>query len=355
MNENQIKYRNYLLRRLGFENNQYLNEYLNSLEKNLSIYEGYIAFDKNDNISYEWYNQDAVSGKFFPKKFTILDLLTWETNTKTKKNILKHESSIKNKYITASELSSFTYCPVSFSIQKTYIPPKNFLSIKGIELHNKHIINKMHQKVQKLKIEASQKNVDIENIDVFKKEFYESTDNYNHIRKEIALSEKIYFGHSNDEDDTNFINKNIKIVMKPDYIFKNNLNQYFVVEEKFKFYNEEIDFYQNDKVQIASYISFIEEYKINHGYLIYWFYKYKKSSISGYKILKIERSPELEIYMINLITRVEKFISNRKMDLKINYSAKKCARCSLTLICGHKNKKHSNLTLPYDEKYLDLF
>ena len=73
-------------------------------------------------------------------------------------------------------------------------------------------------------------------------------------------------------------------VGKPDYIFKDPKNRHFVVEEKFHLRNspqkisesnfaKTQDFFLNNILQIKSYLNYIEEYNLQYGILINWYYK----------------------------------------------------------------------------------
>src|SRR5690554_1714127 len=83
-----------------------------------------------------------------------------------------------------------------------------------------------------------------------------------------------FVGHNDFKNQRYFINENEGFIGQPDYIFKNKNGENFVVEEKFQrnTYGNQRRFYNNHKIQLASYINYIQEINLKYGYLVYWVY-----------------------------------------------------------------------------------
>lgn len=111
---------------------------------------------------------------------------------------------------------------------------------------------------------------------------------------DIRNSELKFSGHSKGNRVSYFINEEKRFIGQPNYIFKNKKVQLFVVEEKFKRNNESNQqfFFRNHKVQLAAYIYYLNQFKCEYGYLVYWLYDYYNYSYSivACRVLKVIRT-----------------------------------------------------------------
>jgi len=223
MTVKQLAFRDYLLKRLGFDENDFREKYLDFLSQIAYIHKGIAAIEEVEweRNSKPYYNFDGE--RYIPQHFNIIDLLIWEYKLKKDKSF--KTINYTSKYISATDLANFTYCPIGFSIGKTYDTPKNIFAETGTKKHEEHkLLNLFQKKDKNENLDENEKNrfynryTDSETIAFF---------------DDLKRSELIYSGHTKNENKY-FINEEINFIGQPDYIFKNSKGKYFVVEEKFK-------------------------------------------------------------------------------------------------------------------------
>jgi uncharacterized protein YcfL len=321
--ENQYYYAKNLLLQLGMENDLAINQYLIGL----------------DNV----YGKEV---EYAPRKWghTVVECIE---NIKEEIELKKFKWRIKDNKIntddkiTATDLASYIFCPASYSIKKSFRidAPSNIKSTEiGTALHEKL---RLSQQIAKRKT-----GIALESI-------------YNEpILQSIINSKDIFTGH--DDENFYFENKAENFRGVPDYIFRNDSNEIFVVEEKyiFKSINEEDHqtvFFNNHKVQLISYLRNIENYDIKFGYLIYWFYDYEitRPYVHKYSILKIIYDEKAELLYQKAKNGIINLQENQQQEFAINnINLKKCAACVVNKYCGHKTQKFNELSLPYNRKYM---
>lgn len=74
MTKNQKLYLDYLLRRLGFEDDLYLKNYLNHLEKNLWIHRSNIFYNNDKTLDKNWFDHNEKNETYIPKEINLLSL-----------------------------------------------------------------------------------------------------------------------------------------------------------------------------------------------------------------------------------------------------------------------------------------
>jgi len=186
--------------------------------------------------------------------------------------------------------------------------------------------------------------------------------------KDVRESKLIYSGHQeNNKGQKYFINKDIGFIGQPDYIFKNPNGNHFIVEEKFKRFNgKRTNHFKNHKIQLASYIYYLIEFKIDYGYLVYWIYDYQDYWIGDFQVsdlfikecivLEITRSAEMENKLTAILNNIKEFKKNETLNLDLEQlNPRKCAACVHNIICGHKNKRINKVSLPYSPNYFKLY
>jgi len=360
MTDKQIIFRDYLLNRLGFQESEYRDEYVDFLSEIAFIHKGIAAIDEKDwdeknPTPYHYY--DNENQRYLPEYFTIVDFLVWEYKLKKGRNFKPLEK--KSNYISATDLANYTYCPIGYSIGKTFKTPKNHFGEIGTNKHEEHRL------IQSIKSQAERKEDFITETDKEEKEEvpfkkFITSDNENFFN-DISSSELIFSGHTDADNSIKyFINEDKNFIGQPDYIFKNKNGKYFVVEEKFKRQKESNQnyFFRNHKVQLASYIYFLNKYKIEYGYLVYWLYDYFDYclDVEECKALKVNRTQVVESFLDSAYKSVVNFNQKKYFNLNLNeLNPKKCANCVYVLICGHKNKRKNQVSLPYQWSYFNLF
>jgi len=124
---------------LGFKNDTNTEEYVAYLTQIAFIHKGIAKIDKSDwdeENPKPYYSYDYDYEGYLPDYFTIVDFLFAEYKLKRNKNIKKLNHIFQ--YVSATDLSNYTYCPIGYSISKTYETPKNKLTEIGTKKHEEH-------------------------------------------------------------------------------------------------------------------------------------------------------------------------------------------------------------------------
>jgi CRISPR/Cas system-associated exonuclease Cas4 (RecB family) len=274
--------------------------------------------------------------------FNIIDILLWERNAR--KNINNY-LKITTKSLTSSDLSNFAYCPVGFSISKTFNLPTSKLTSNGSIFHNRNYLLNF-SKSKRYKINKKDKINTDDVINVKSIDFF----------KDILSSNLLFIGHSQNSSDF-FKNNLLNYTGQPDYIYDNQYGQVYVVEEKFKSikYADNQLFFKNHKVQLASYMNLFERNDISYGYLVYWLYD-DSDNIVGCRVNKILNNNIVHNFLSKEIKSISNFIQRGEIVLdRSSLYPKKCAHCVNVLLCGHKTKKLDIVTYPYNKNHLKLY
>jgi hypothetical protein len=265
---------------------------------------------------------------------------------------IKEKIEIKNidyeKYISATDLASFNFCKASYSIANSFLIPylNNYSNIEeGTELHNE--LRLLYKKKY-----FGFKDDNIYNFSNHQKKFL----------KKIKSCELLFKGHK--DENHFFINDEKKYIGQPDYIFLDPNNDIFIVEEKYHYksrdraikYSNNIkfknkDFFDNNLIQLQSYIDYIKEYDVKYGVLINWYYYINEDEDIiiydfTFKILRKNQKSELLEATYNELMN---FRNDKSIDFDKNVNLNKCVNCSVVDYCFHKTKNKTILELPYNK------
>lgn len=308
-----------------------------------------------------------------PLSFEIIDFLNSEI--RIKKN---HEYNNKKQwmidFVTATDISNFTFCPVSYSISKSL--EHDFL-LESTEIglvEHKESIVKSFFKSKKFKKEFFEDTTGISNRTKIYKELFEILDK----------SEVIYNGHEINNDVKYFKSKNGRYVGQPDFILRKiDTNEFFVIEEKFQYTprefvnhsnrqdkdfenkKNEIDkkrnsdfFYENHINQVYSYIYGIAEYSISFGILIYWKYEIidEKLEVHSCKIKIIEKNSSKRNELNTIYKDINQFCKTGLFNFSpTTRNPSKCASCVNNFLCGHKTGNFTEINIPYNKNHLKIY
>jgi len=350
--ERQLIYSRYLLNKIGFSDNKHISMYLEKLE---SIYGRYYK---------EWRQETTKKG--YVRDYWILRYSNFECIEELLKEIeiknnLNGIQSLNTKFeskVSATDLSSFDFCPASYSIAKSFQvehPTREDKRLIGIKLHETlRLINKQ--------LPLNFKESDLIDYAVLANEKI----------KKIKDCELIFSGHSDEK--LFFVNENKNYIGKPDYIFKDPNGKYFVVEEKFKYLNNYINpedceyenivnsreqvkntFFSNHIIQLQSYVDYIQNYNIDYGVLIYWFFDFRNEIPNiHYLSMKIVKKNEFQTSLENTFSNLNSFVSEKSLNFHKEINPNKCAACTVNKYCAHKTNNIKELNLPYDKNDLKL-
>jgi len=364
LSSKQEALKNYLMHRLGFRSDDYSESYIEQLAKIARIYYRLAAIpeyelDKDKQLPYyselKTYNADGYpigTGYYVPNYFGVVDVLLLEY--KFKKNISFQIITKKSEYLSATDLANYTFCPVNYSISKSYVQIENSLARQGSYFHDRKFLDikdiKLFEDKLSREVDESERKVP-EYLTSLNKTFFD----------DLATSELIYSGHTDEEERKYFINESKRFVGQPDYVFKNKHEQYFVVEEKSKVSKEGSRniFADSHRVQLAAYIHYLKEWNIQYGYLVNWHYERDSNGyihLESCYVLKIDRERKIEEFLDKLIFKINDFERSKNLSVDINkLNPKKCASCVQMMVCGHKTRRYNEVTLPYGTSYFKLF
>lgn len=325
----------FILRTLGFEDELIRTNFIESLYKHnelelvYKIMKGEMSFKK----SFADYNE-----------FGIITLQNAPILS-----YLKDTTSIPNNYISATDISSYVYCPASYSIKQTFneIAQYNEEAEIGTSMHEHNRLAAYLPKEKGGKL--------FKDFIAGDPEFY--TEHNKSFFDDIRNSSIYYIGHA-ENSVKYFKSSKGKFVGQPDYVFKNDLGENFVVEEKFRnFKSKATVAYNNHKAQIISYLSGLDTINAKYGYLVYWYYEYSKKyrRVKECIVYKYENDSNNASYIREVYTKILELnkgyvlpFGTRKLD------ANKCTNCAMRIFCGHKTGRLSEIAVPYKKEYYEL-
>ena len=310
-----------LARKKGYQEE---SEQIDFLKKyffgNFDYYEEKICNQVNDKDKKYWRlkEQERIS--------EVISILKAESQSKTRERI--NTSTL----ISASEIANFQFCPVSFSIQRTYEVESDVKMEMGSFIHDT----------------VNMKNGDF------------SRNGKTLLMNKIKELPKLYKNRINYSGHLNgsktFVNTELNISCKPDYIISdNNSGEKFIIEEKYSAKALQTAMYLNQKIQLIAYLLTIPD--VEYGYVITWrYYSGERNelklilanddkNIDDFLISKNDK--ELENQLKSLLMEMRRLISEGEMKKKIKYSSAKCSKCSVSQHCRHKKTKEQKLAFPY--------
>ncbi|SKB56122.1 hypothetical protein SAMN05660226_01990 [Parapedobacter luteus] len=314
----------YLIKQLGFEDDNFLKQYIDELEKTIPVF----TPDRGPDFVME----------------NIIDLLFLELNTMKNRRL---ESRLIGDFISATDIAAFTYCPVSYAIAKSFVLPKPESAIIGTSLHSKgYILNFTGNNNTLGNEQNSNQHNKKANLDYLINEENEL------LFDTLKKSELVYADF--DGSGKPFKGKRGAFVGKPDYIFRDEVGNFFAVEEKYQYrqYSSSIspNFYDNHVNQIVSYIYGIPKPKIAYGFLVYWKYDFHNNDIyiQECQVKKINKTALNRQNILTVFRAIEHFMNEKLINFdKSSRNPKKCANCVYRLYCGHKTGYFTKIPLPY--------
>jgi len=341
----------YLFKQLNFVEDDFFKLYIDELlvsakkfgflgsipeEYELQESGGQISTLKTLKNSNRYHEYKIYKGIAIPTNFNIIDFLFKELETKRNRDKVRKING--SNLVSATDISSFSFCPVSYAINKTLEIPKLQSTQVGTDLHEKSRLSNFSLRDQ---VSNESEIVTVEN-----KEFF----------KDIKNSTVIFEGHNLNNKNKFFKNTKKSFIGQPDYVFLNDDGHYFIVEEKYHYVNDAKQlFYENHKYQLLSYIHFIEEYNISYGYLVYWKYSYgydNEVNMDGCLVLKLNKDANSKSKLENILNSVKHFYDTKEILFnKDQRNPKKCASCVSNLFCGHKSGNFDLIKFPYSDEY----
>jgi len=367
LSEKQILFCHFLLDKLGFSKDEFREKFIRELEVSAKRFRILAALpDVFEDVIDEKGNQgkklrgsdpyksyEKKGNIHIPTDFNIIDFLNHELKIK---NYHKVKIKSTNKLlISATDISNFTFCPVSFSIAKTFDVEKIEAAYIGERLHDEKRLSSLF----KSQIHGK----DGERTFTYEPEFYNAENKP--FFDDILKSKLLFCGHEENNTKKYFRSQKGDYVGQPDYIFNNSLGGIFVVEEKFIFEektenNHKLStskkIYQNHLNQLISYIHGINDYPIEYGYLVYWKYDGFLQIVHSCQVQKVIKTDDTRTQIITIYQELKKFIEKKNHSFDFRWrNHKKCANCVTNVMCGHKTGKFDSVSFPYSLDYFKTY
>lgn len=341
----------YLLQKIGFKQNSLIDAYKKKLE---AIYG---KFYKDCRTTHE----GRYIREYYVYRYTnseCIEELINEVEIKKNLDSISVKSINEKSKISATDLSSFDFCPASYAINKSFEiehPTNEDKRTIGINLHE--TLRLVDKKIPK-QFEQS--------------DFSEYNILENSTINKIMSCELIFSGHSSEK--SFFENKEMNFIGQPDYIFKDPNGSHFAVEEKFKYLNNYINsneydtakikknrnkiknnFFSNHLVQLSSYINYIQDYDLQYGVLIYWFYDFNNKTPFVHSVsVKVIKKGDYSNLLTKTNSSLNSFLETKTIDFNNKVNPNKCCACVVNKYCAHKTNELNSLTLPYNRYDLKL-
>jgi len=355
----QQNYAQYLLKRIGFQEQKDIDLYLQQLLHSKGRYH----FNPKAKNSFQSWKYSAKA---------CVDALVQELELKKNAQdipLFNNGSSV----FTATNLARYTFCPAAFSIGNSFelkSSREDTLLDMGEQLH------------QSLRLSREKERPQMRSDPFYRRAWQ------NPAIQKILCSKLMYTGHG--EKASLFYNPANGFYGQPDYIFRDKAGAYFVVEEKFIRYEDPMNpsaakiskeewagtlaeknkerqqaweklpfyFFKNHMLQVLAYLANIQEYPLTYGYLVYWLYDFKDGEAyvhkAGVKKLSLD-APNQALYE-EYLNRWKNFVEKGQETFDVaKINPKKCAACSLSPYCMHKTKQYNEINYPYRREDLKIF
>ena len=375
----------FLLYKLNFVPSEFLDEYTQKLQKTIHQFKA-IGNTENEK-DLRPYCKYEFDGKVYAiTDYQLPSYLQLEYEIKSKK---KYEriTSKNSKYVTPSDIASYTFCPVSYSItnsiQYTTLESANI----GTKLHSEKGLSTYFKSSSAKQPKSGDREVEV-NDRYYKSETIEK------LEAILANYDVVYAGHQEEGKNKYFYNVHDNFRGQPDFILQHKkTKKYIVVEEKFQwepdFYLDEYGqlnvkndfagsrverayeksnhslFYPNHINQLKSYIYGIKDYEIERGVLIYWKYstvvdeetgeRFQKIDDCVYKVIDRKYEKEDRAQLNAIVAKIWEM--NQKQSVPYDLTTRnvsKCASCVHNFLCGHKTGNFKTLSYPYHDDYLKV-
>lgn len=250
-------------------------------------------------------------------------------------------------YVSASDISSFVFCPASYCISKSFLDEENSEEVKaGIEMHEQvNLVNYVSGVGKRHALSNS----------VMGSDFY--TDENKLFFNDIRNSKVLYVGHDKNSKKY-FKSSKGKFVGQPDYVFTNTYGNNFVVEEKYrKIEKEGHKLIGSHNAQLASYVIGLDELNASYGYLVYWYYEYKNDikEVKKCVVFKVEKSESNRLEIRKAYKQIIELNEGKASSFDVeSLISSKCVGCSVRKFCGHKTGRLNQISIPYTSDYYGL-
>lgn len=365
LNESQVRHFHYVVKKLGFLDEQILMRFVEKLFKSTCAkyknrkYEvtrddGWVDYYPCDSAYFARTTYQILRKEFRFKKGIFVDKHILNKNGVSEFREGVYEGieeyvlpKVAGHFISATDISSYIFCPASYCIQKTFKEVEVTEEAQiGTELHAQNrLVGFVPGTTSRFAFTSS----------VTENTFYNAENQ--EFFDDVNTSTILYVGHASNTKKY-FKSSRGKFVGQPDYVFTNRSGQNYVVEEKYRSLKKEVrSLRDNHKAQLLAYIIGLDELRAQYGYLVYWYYDYeeKRREVKKcvvYKVVKTDaeqdiiRSTYKDIASCN--TGNSLHFDTARIDLA------KCANCVVSIFCGHKTGRFTEVAVPYSNEFYKL-
>jgi len=305
--DKQLKFINYLIDQIGYNNSTLKQEYLNVLLRYC------VDIKSTSNI--------------------IEDLLK-------EKELLKKPKKKTRTYshIAVTDISDFVFCPASFAIKQTYILPKTEEMEEGEELHEKKFLEEFLKNVLRKRENEFDKSRQSDKERLIYRGSY----------GDLLKSKIIFEGHSKETEPFFSPQKNLAGV--PDYIFQREDGSKFTVEEKHTWQEIINKPWESHIAQVLGYVYGLSDIGLTMGYLIY--FSWSKDSIyrtQNTRLYPVHKNSSNKKFIIENFKKAESLKQTGEIGFDLSsLNAYKCFKCSSKIYCKHKSGRYKIIKIPYD-------
>ncbi|MFV1449136.1 hypothetical protein VBZ51_08310 [Maribacter sp. HS] len=340
---------------------------MNKVESYINWVFEYLGFSKQKKEEFVSFIIASCKYKKYNGSILILDavlsnyLYLFDLDLTLKSSYLPSKSASSNNYL-LSELSQYSFCPVSYVLNKSY----SITSRKPLDLSTKWIGTKDGFYDRYLKYNNGSS---IDNCFQYYSSIYIEGVPRTVIMEEnsLAIFEELFKGSIIINNHLDNVVKTLKsddgqLVGAPDYLIRLANGKLVAISEKFSKSSSvsASKIYNSDVIALEAYLTKFRKQKINYAYLINWNWSIENipNQASGPDIKKLFINKvqlhlvEAETSRENLINQVVDKIEALKTGKTLQYSnlgfANKCLNCSVYSYCEHKNGNKKKLHLPYN-------
>ncbi|MCI1189413.1 hypothetical protein MON38_18470 [Hymenobacter sp. DH14] len=334
----QFAHLGYALKKLGFHNESLKNDYLDKLYQ--KVYEKLREYKSLETIA--WIVYSNIREEFVFKKASFVDE-SEGVDVITKYVI----NEIDAGYITATDISSYVFCPASYCIKKSFIDDEATIEAQ--------IGTGFHEYSRLVYYTDASKRSLVFGGNVIGDQYYNKDNHY--FFDDLRKSKIVYAGYDANSKKY-FKSSKANFFGSPNYIFANENGQNYVVQEKFRNAKKRSNILRSShKAQVVSYINFLDSIDALYGYIVYWYYVGEDDSkrIKECIVFKVEKS-ETDEEEIQSVFQDVSWI-NEGFDLEFDrdkLDAKKCVNCVVNRFCGHKTGRFTQVSIPYGKEYYGL-
>jgi len=298
-------------------------------------------------FTYTDFNGRLVTSKL--KLALVLKILAEELDLRRQKNM--DNAYIKNKGLTVSDLSHYTFCPASYAIHRTF------------KIYSSESWQKDEWKKEKLYLADRHKLFLAKG--TLEEAFSDTTitiDTQFREKFNAIFSSKVELNNATSKEPTVMKSSAGDIYGAPDYLFLHRKNLRFVITEKFSHKNSADSHtpFDSDLIKQYTFLQEFNNYRIDFGLFLTWYYSHeevqdgkegeKKIVVNSYRLTKICLDEKARKLVKDRIDEVRTF--NEKGKLKVNGQQlsypPKCLNCSVVSYCHHKTGQFDEINMPYE-------